>query len=166
MMFSRCRKILFVLLFFLANTGLAQLNRGFQDQSEWTEQVVKMPPFPKSENLIKTSISGSTGFEFFVDLTSLEVGSDGVVRFVVIARSPAGAENISFEGIRCSTRERKLYGVGRANGTWFAPGRSEWIDFRGARVNSYHESFALQYFCLDRTAVPNVSRAIELLKRR
>ena len=144
----------------------SQINQAFDDGAEWKEQEIKLPPYPKRENLVSAQISGITGFTFLVDVTSIEVGSDGIVRFVVLARSMAGAENISFEGIRCSTRERRIYATGRVNGTWFPPRNSEWVAYQGTSVNSYHESFARQYFCIDRTVVPSAARAIELLRRK
>lgn len=144
----------------------AQFIRESFDGEEWKELEIRLPQFPKPENLITAEVSGLTGFAFFVDVKSIDVGQDGVVRFVVLARSAGGAENISFEGIRCSTRERKLYAVGRANGTWFSPKAPEWVNFQASRVNSYHDSFARQYFCVERTPVLNSAKAIELLRKR
>jgi CNP1-like family len=144
----------------------AQLLRESSDGEEWKELEIRLPKFPKPENLIATHVSGLAGFTFLVDSQSIDIGRDGVVRFVVVARSPGGAENISFEGIRCSTRERKLYAVGRENGTWFSPKVPEWVNFQASRVNSYHDSFARQYFCIERTPVLNSAKALEFLRKR
>ena len=144
----------------------AQILRESLDGEEWKELEIRLPQFPKPENLIATQILGLTGFTFLVDDNSIDVGQDGVVRFVVVARSAGGAENINFEGIRCSTRERKLYAVGRAGGTWFSLKAPEWVKFQASGVNSYHDSLARQYFCVERTPVLNSAKVIELLKKR
>ncbi len=157
-------KYLFVA--FLPTIGSAQFLRETPAGDEWKELDLKLPKYPRPENLIATQVSGLTSFSFVVDGTSIDVGRDGVVRFVVVARSPDRAENVSYEGIRCSTRERKLYAVGRADGTWLVLKSPAWIDFQGARVNSYHDSFARQYFCIERAPVLDAAKANELLRKR
>jgi hypothetical protein len=52
-----------------------------------------------------------------------------VVRYTVVVKSPAGAETVSFEGMRCESGERKLYAFGRADGQ----GGGEWSRNRYAR---------------------------------
>lgn len=42
------------------------------------------------------------------------MGSDGIVRYVLVARSSAGTESVSFEGMRCATREVRIYAAQRA----------------------------------------------------
>lgn len=144
----------------------AQGKNSIPDAPEWKEQDINLPSYPKAADLLAAPVSGGTRFEFLIDSTSIEIGSDGVVRFVVVARSPDGAENISYEGIRCSTRERRIYGVGRAKGTWSMPFRSEWVDFRGSGINAYHDAFAQQYFCVEKMPVSSVAEIVKQLKRR
>lgn len=150
----------------LPTIGSAQFLREIPAGEEWKELEVQLPKYPRPENLIATQVSSLTSFTFAVDGTSIVIGQDGVVRFVVVARSPDRAENVSYEGIRCSTRERKLYAVGRADGTWLVLKSPVWINFQGARVNSYHDSFARQYFCIERTPVLDAAKANELLRKR
>ena len=157
-----------VLVLFVAGSvsSFAQGPGLSAEDAEWKEREVQLPPFPQLENLVRVQVSGATRFEFFVDVSSVSVGTDGVVRYSLVARSPFGGENISFEGIRCRTRERKIYAIGHgADRSWSPSRTSDWIDFRVARINTYHEALASQYFCQDRSTVPDSSRAIYLLKR-
>jgi hypothetical protein len=159
-------RIALVLLVAGSASTFAQGTGFFAEDVEWKEQETQLPPFPQLENLVRVQVSGPTRLEFFVDVSSVSVGSDGVVRYSLVARSPSGGENISFEGIRCRTMERRLYAIGRsADNSWSPQRTSDWVDFRRAKANSYHETLASQYFCQDRTTVPDSSRVIYLLKR-
>ena len=79
---------------------------------------------------------------------SLSSGDDGVVRFTVVVRTAGGAENITYEGMRCTTGERKLYAFGRGDGEWSRNKYARWepIDARGA--TSYHKELFYHYFCM------------------
>lgn len=77
-----------------------------------------LPSFPRREERLPFFVSAASDFRFFVDRRSISVGKDGVVRYTLIALSPKGAENISFEGMRCKSREHKTYATGRADGSW------------------------------------------------
>ena len=95
----------------------------------------------------------------------MSAGSDGVVRYSVVVKSPAGAETISFEGMRCTTGERKLYAFGRADGkgggAWSRNRNAKWEpiqtrnDFRGELF--YH------YFCTVEGAaqLPDIQRNLK-----
>lgn len=56
-------------------------------------------------------------FRFFVDAATLSVSDDGIVRYVLVARSPGGVDNVSLEGMRCATSEVRIYALGR-DGAW------------------------------------------------
>lgn len=88
------------------------------EESRWKESQVQLPAWPQPENLLAVYVSAATQNEFFVDGSTLSVTADGVVRYVLVVRSPGGATNISFEGMRCETRERRIYASGRPDGSW------------------------------------------------
>ena len=58
------------------------------------------------------------GQSLFVDEASVHYGSDDVIRYTMVIVSPSGARNVTFEGMRCETGERRLYAFGRADGSW------------------------------------------------
>ena len=93
------------------------------------EAAVKLPAYPKEQELLPFKVQPQTALEYFVDRTSVSVYNDGVdaiVRFTVVARS-AQAENVSYEGFRCIERERKVYAYGRRDGTWLPVKDSGWL---------------------------------------
>ena len=58
------------------------------------------------------------GLRYAIDGATLSVDDKGVVRYVVVARSSSGAQNVSFEGMRCKSGEQRVYARQRADGTW------------------------------------------------
>lgn len=151
-------------LVLLTHSVLAQnIGEEFEDQ-EWKEQVTKLPPSPKSENLAEIMVGGGGAFSFFVDLASIDIGNDGVVRYSILARSVGGAENVSFEGIRCRTRERKIYAIGRGDRSWAQARNPAWSRISSAQRNPYHADLADRYFCPERSPVYDSAAAIRNIR--
>lgn len=114
---------------------------------QWQEIAVQLPAAPKMENLLEFEVSNTTTQTFAVDAKSISVGEDGVVRYILVSRSPSGAKNISYEGIRCATWERKLYAFGQKDGSWTRSRRDQWERFTGTVANRQHAALARDYFC-------------------
>ena len=130
----------------------------------WEEQKAALPPYPRPGNLIKVYVGGATSFEFFVDAASVSVGEDGVVRYALVARSPSGATNTSYEGIRCSSRERKLYAFGRDDGTWSQARSAQWSPITGIQANLQQATLADDFFCLRDRPVRSAEQAVRALR--
>jgi len=129
------------------------------------EQSPKLPSFPKEENLVGIQVDGEASFGYFVDLESVSVGGDGVVRYTLVARSDGGATNIAYEGIRCKGRERKLYAFGRADKTWSAARNQQWKSISDLPVNRIQAALHDGFFCPARIIVRDAEEARKLLKR-
>jgi hypothetical protein len=112
----------------------------------WVELEVKLPLFPKPENLLQFDPSAASSNHFYIDPGSISIGSDGAVRYTLVVRSSSGAENVSYEGIRCETREQKYYAFGGRDGTWSK-----------ARLSA-------DYFCPDRKPVKSSRDAVNRFK--
>jgi hypothetical protein len=124
------------------------------------EIQVVFPPYPKPENYLPFQVNATTPFAFFVDAKSLSVGTDGVVRYSVIAKSPEGALNISYEGLRCADGQFRVYAFGRSDNTWSEARRSRWESIRGDARNAQRAALYRDYFC---SATGDVATAEELL---
>jgi hypothetical protein len=133
------------------------------DGKPWQEQKAQLPAYPKPENLVQFGVV-STSFEFFVDDASVTVAQDGVVRYTLVARSSSGAMNVSFEGIRCDTHERKLYAFGRFDGTWMQARRSEWGYISRGQSGSQHAVLAGDFFCLPGGRARTAEEAVQALR--
>jgi hypothetical protein len=80
---------------------------------KWQEQQVVVPDWPREDDLIEVPLSlRDFPFKLWIDGASLQVGEDRVVRYTGVLRSASGAENVFFEGIRCSEKEYQRYAYG------------------------------------------------------
>jgi len=167
---ERMRGLLLLLLALIPLAAPAQLFPRYgdpaQDAGEQSaeERNLQMPPFPKEEDLVRVSLNVPGSFEYFVDAQSVGVGADGVVRYVLVARSSAGATNVEFEGIRCKDRSRKLYALGRADRTWVAARNPRWTPISDLPVNMIEAVLHDSYFCPFRTIVRDADEARKVLK--
>lgn len=165
-----CLLVRYLLLFALSASliGLARGEEDFDDEYEkktWQEIEVQLPPVTKQENWLPFYVSAATTNRFFIDGASLSVGSDGVVRYVLIVLSPEGARNVTYEGMRCETRERRIYAAGRADGSWSKARKNEWVRIQDAYANRQHAALFLEYFCPVGTIVNNAAEARKALKQ-
>ena len=80
----------------------------YENEKPWVEIQGKMPDYPKPENLLEFDAGPASNNLHFVDSSSISVGEDGVVRYSLVVKSPTGAMNVSYEGIRCQTNEARF----------------------------------------------------------
>lgn len=145
MIFDVRRAGLFVLLGFLPSLAVAGL---FSDPDpNWKEGEVVFPDPPEERNLHEFFVTAASPNTFLIDESTLSVGADRVVRYVLIVRTQGGAENVTFEGLRCSSGERRIYAHGRDDGSWVPARRSEWEPLRANSYNMPRAVLAAQHFC-------------------
>jgi hypothetical protein len=140
---------------------------GFDSEFEekaWAEIEVQLPPFPEKESLIPFRVGALTETKFLIDSNSLSVGADGVVRYTLVVISPAGAQNISYEGLRCDNAQRRLYAFGRSDKTWSKARGNQWVKVQGGS-NSHHFELYANYFCtVGAASVVNAEDARRILR--
>lgn len=137
--------------------GFAAAGPGAQASEEedpfaekpWEELKAELPPFPRDADFYDFYVSPTATSRFFVDRETLQVGADGVVRYVLLVLSPSGARNVTFEGMRCKTRERRIYASGRPDGSWSENRSERWLPVREAVTNRHHAALFTDYFCPD-----------------
>lgn len=134
----------------------------YEEKKEWVELDVKYPDFPKAQNLIEFDVGAATSNRYYVDGTTLHIGEDGVVRYVAVVRTSGGATNVSFEGIRCSAKGRKLYALGRSDNTW---GKSRVQEWQAIRPGSYQAILFKEYFCPRNVAIFKSEEGSDALRR-
>lgn len=133
-----------------------------QEGEVWQEQGVKIPTYPKKENLLPLNVANSQ-FKYYLDSLSISVGTDEVVRYSIVAVSKSGVRNVFYEGIRCDGREYKTYAYGFGVGP-FRKMVSEWKPIRGAGSQRYRSDLVGEYFCRDDSAPEKVKDIIQKLK--
>lgn len=134
----------------------------YEEEKQWNELAVKLPDYPKPQDLIEFNAGAATPNRHYVDATTLSVGADGVVRYVAVVKTSGGATNVSFEGIRCGTRERKLYAFGRSDGSWSLARAPSW---QRIRYGSYQSMLYTEYFCPKHVILSKAEEGVDALRR-
>lgn len=130
----------------------------------WKEAEVALPAFPQDANLREFYVGATTTNRFFLDASTLSLGSDGVARYALVIRTAGGATNVTYEGIRCDSREYKVYGLGRSDGTWAQPRSRDWRPIENKPINRHHAALAMEYLCVQ--TVPRApNEVVKALKR-
>lgn len=161
-------KILFALFLCLPPPALAewgQFEYDFDEGKPWSEVAIQIPAFPKAENLIPFSVSAATRNRHFIDANSVSVGEDEVVRYTVVIEAAGGAKNVSFEGLRCKSGERRLYAYGHPDGTWSKARSAGWEDVKFRSILSYRKALYEDHFCPDGMPVKDGKEAVRNLRR-
>ncbi len=132
---------------------------------QWQELDVQFPPPPAAEALIPLYVSAATANRFYIDGSSLSVGADLVVRYVMVVETPGGVRNVTYEGMRCESRSRRIYASGRADGSWSKARNDEWVRILDAYANRQHAALFLEYFCPFGNSVRTAAEARNALVR-
>lgn len=118
------------------------------------------PAYPQAANLVEVRLPDADGFRFYIDRTTLGVAKDGVVRYVLVARSTEAAQNVTYEGLRCQSAENRVFAVGQPDGTWVTA-RSSWRPISSPR----NIALAREFFCPQGEAVRSSADAVRALER-
>ncbi len=139
--------------------AFAQLFSDPEERANWKEGEYALPDAPREDTLRAFYVSAATPHRFFIDEHTLAVGEDGVVRYVLVVRSAGGASNVTYEGIRCATGERRIYASGRSDGSWAEARNSQWEPIVDNTYNRPRAALARDYFC-DGPAAPRNRAAV------
>lgn len=145
----------------------SQFEEDFDDKyKQWQEIAIQLPPAPKPENLLPFYVSPTATQSFAVDASSLTIGTDGVVRYTLVSASPAGARNVSYEGIRCQAHERKLYAFGQPDGSWSRSRRDQWERIEDNSANRQHAALAKDYLCENLTVAGSAKEIVDRIRHQ
>ena len=117
------------------------------EEKPWVEGQTEIPAFPKSEQLIEFYVGPTEQNRFYVDGSTISIGNDGVVRYVVVIRTSGGASNVNLEAMRCASREVKLFAVGRSDGTWSKIPAPRWQPIESKLMNHYRSILNRNFLC-------------------
>jgi CNP1-like family len=117
------------------------------------EQSVVLPAYPQDADLFEFRVGATGSHRYFVDTRTLDVGADDVVRYALVVKTAGGASNASYEGIRCSSYEKRIYALGHPQRKWIEARRSVWEPIPRDRANAHHAVLYAEYFCPDRRIV-------------
>lgn len=114
----------------------------------WRELSVDVPAYPASGNLIPVDLDvPGSSLRAYLDETALSVGDDGVVRYMLVLKSLAGADNVLYEGIRCEHREYRTYAIGSHDKRMVPAEASAWKPLGKLGPDRYRDQLFRNYFC-------------------
>jgi hypothetical protein len=90
-------------------------------------------------------IDGS--YEYFIDQTSVAMGSDEVLRYTVVLESKTGARNIFYEGIHCASSEYRTYAYATQTGGFKPMASKAWRKLKATGPYDYRRLLAERYVC-------------------
>lgn len=143
----------------------AQENPADSDKTEDPTPLV-LPAAPAKENLLPFYVSPQATMNFAIDAPSVSVTPDGVVRFTLVITSAEGARNVSHEGIRCRTAERKLYATGATDGSWSASRNDAWSRIRDVGANRQYAALFSDYFCELGSVAGNATTIVKRIRQK
>lgn len=129
------------------------------------ELEAKPPAYPKEGNLLQFDAGSASPHRFFIDPETISVGGDGVVRYTLVVKAAGGSTNVSFEGMRCDSRELKVYAFGRGDGTWIAARDPQWRRIEYKEVNRHHGVLYGEILCRDRAPVKSAKDAVNAIRK-
>ena len=137
-----------------------------EDEMPWRELEIEPPGFPKPENLREFYVSAVATNKYSIDASTLSVGADGVVRYVLVVQTSGGATNISFEGMNCKENSWKHYATGRSDGNWTKSRatRIEWWPIENKEVNRHHAALSRDLFCPAHNAIRSADEGRNALR--
>lgn len=135
---------------------------NFEEEKARVEVEPALPEYPKPENLVQFYVGVTASNTFLVDEKTLSVNEDGVVRYVLVIKAPGGASNVSFEGMNCKTKERRLYALGSGDAAWVMARARDWT---GIRPGSHQAILYKEYFCPNGVSIYKSEEGVDALRR-
>jgi len=115
-------------------------------ERERLNSPVPLPPFPKKENLLRFPTSWTSN-EIYIDASSLVFSDGEIISYTLLVRGAGGAENYTFESLRCNSGERRVLAYGKNDGTWSPARNSGWQQIRDSGINRHYFEFYRDVFC-------------------
>ena len=137
--------------------------RSHEQRLSPSENELSIPGYPRERDLIEFFVAATSEFRFFVDANSIAVGSDGIVRYTLVARSPTRVENVTYEGMRCAPSELRIYALGRSR-EWTVT-RADWRAMDPRDMQPWHRALYREYFCPHREPIASRQQAVYSLRR-
>ena len=168
------KSIFFGILLMMNFAGLGHAGDGesrtsyagvFEADKPWQEDATDLPAPPLAANLRAIYVSAVATNNYFIDQTTITVGKDRVVHYVLVVETSGGARNVSFEGIHCDSGKWKLYATGRPDGTWVRARVSEWREIENKPVNRHHAALSRDYFCPNGGPIRDAAEGFRALKQ-
>ena len=136
------------------------------DDPDWKELDDPTPPAFSTDKLLPLDMPPYVSVKFGIDPTTLSIGEDRIVRYVVVTRNTSGTVNAMFEGISCAKGEVKTYARANDKGVWSKVAKPTWRGFTDNLPSKHAWVFAQQAACDGGAiAASNTADIIKALKK-
>jgi hypothetical protein len=127
---------------------------------------VDLPPTSSPARLALFEVKGHSQHETGLDPDAIALGADGVTRYTLVVATPTGVKNVTYEGIRCSTGEWKVYATGRPDGQWHRVPEPVWRPMDKAGLNDIRQTLRERHVCTAASTVPvSVAQVLQSFRR-
>jgi hypothetical protein len=82
----------------------------------------------------------------------------------MVIKTSGGATNVSFEGIRCESREQKFYAIGRNDRTWVRARNPQWRPVEFKETLAHHNTLYREYFCDGKFMIDSAEKIVSALR--
>ena len=156
------RSLLGAVLAVAALPAFAQFH--LNDKPNWVEGDVPPPPAQvRTQGLVALDMGRGTSLQWGVDPASVQVGDDGVVRYVVVATSASGTVNAIYEGIHCSKGEVKVYARHNPDTGW-TPSKADWQSLHERQHTRHSLVIARTGACIGQAPAGNATQVVRALR--
>jgi len=133
---------------------------------EWTEGTTPPPPAFSTKQLVPIEMPAYVSLKIGIDPETVTVGTDNVVRYVVVMQNGSGSVNAAYEGIQCTNGEVKTYArVSGVAGQWVNIEQPEWKSLTDNLPSRHAHAFAQQGACDAHTVAGRAADIVRSLKR-
>jgi hypothetical protein len=137
---------------------------------DWKESEAPPPTALSFKGLVPFEVTTMSNLDWALDPSAVTVVGDGLVRYVVVARSTNGVFNALYEVINCSKGELKTYA--RMVGKEADAGTQKWVAVQAPQWKSMYDipskhaqALAKQGVCTGNTAAQTVGEIVTSLKK-
>jgi len=162
--FSRLAFAVHVMLALLLGAPSAHAQSAL-DNPDWKESEAPAPPAFNPEKLLPLDMPHYVTLKFGIDPATLSITPDGIVRYVVVARSDSGAITAFYEGILCAKGEVKSYARTQSDGQWRIVANPQWRALNDNQPSPHARVFARQGACDANTAASSVADIVRAMKK-
>ena len=131
----------------LAHANQPHINDNAPEAAPWVELPITPAPAFSRDKLIAIHMPEGLSMSVGVDPDTIAVGSDGVVRYVVVMTSRSGGFNAFYEGIRCITHDVKTYAYRTSSSDWIPFNQPVWRDLNDTMPSHHAMAFARDGAC-------------------
>lgn len=122
------------------------------DAADWVEAAVPAAPAFSKDGLLPLDMPPHVSLKVGIAPSTIAVGPDGVVRYVVVMTNASGSVSAAYEGIHCITDEVKTYARWSSSGTWSPVSDPQWKALNDNMPSKHAHAFARQGGCINRLA--------------